>query len=282
MTGLSPLALETRRHRIGASEIAAVLGISPYSGPFDVFARICHGLTRDDSPELTAGRYLERATLDWYDDAQGCKTERNCAPRVHPVHDFLSCTPDARNVTVNVQAKTDRDRNAWGEPGTDQVPVHVAAQVQGEMAVLECEVTHVPVYFKGSDLFALYIVPRDEAVIAHILAATGEWFEKHVTRGEMPPLDGGNAAAAYLRTRYPSNNGAMVTPTEAQAALVAEYRAAKTLERAHRDAAAVLRQRLILEIAENDGFTLQDGGWVSFRADKRGRRSLRMSGQEDE
>lgn len=276
MTGLSPLALETRRHRIGASEIAAVLGISPYAGPFDVFARICHGLTRDDSPELTVGRYLERATLDWYDDAQGCKTERNCAPRVHPVHDFLSCTPDARNVTVNVQAKTDRDRNAWGEPGTDQVPVHVAAQVQGEMAVLECEVTHVPVYFKGSDLFALYIVPRDEAVIAHILAATGAWFEKHVTRGEMPALDGGNAAAAYLKQRYPGG-GPLVKATPEQAALVGAYAAGKAAVKEMTKQNDVLKQRIALELGDANGWE----GLCTYKPNVKGVRSLRLAGEKE-
>lgn len=276
MTGLSPLAQEVRRHRIGASEIAAVLGISPYGGPFDVFARIVHGISREDSPELTAGRYLERATLDWYDDAQGCKTERNCAPRVHPVHDFASCTPDARNVTINVQAKTDRDRNAWGEPGTDQVPVHIAAQVQGEMAILECDVTHVPVYFKGHDLFALYVVQRDEAVIAHIFEAMGAWHARHIVGGEMPALDGGNAAASYLRKRYPGG-APLAKATPDQAAVVAAYAADKAAEKALKKRIAVSRQGVLMALGDAIGFE----GLCSYRPDKNGKRTLLLQGEKE-
>lgn len=278
-----------RERRIGASEVAAVLGISPYADatPFSVWARLTQGYQRPEAPELTAGRYLESAVAEWYEDQFAVFVVTGDGGTVHPSHDWMSATPDriveaAGGRTWLLECKTDRDRDAWGDPGTDQVPVHVAAQVQAQMACLAMDRCDVAVLFKSRDEFACYTVLRDEVVIGHIIRECGAWFDRHVVKGEMPPLDGGNAAAAYLRTRYPSNNGAMVTPTEAQAALVAEYRAAKTLERAHRDAAAVLRQRLILEIAEHDGFTLQDGGWVSFRADKRGRRSLRMSGQEDE
>lgn len=286
--------LAVREKRIGASEVAAVLGISPYADatPFAVWARIVHGITRADAPELTAGTYLERAVADWYQDQHPEVYQRADLQRgiVHPAHDWLSATPDRVLVEDGpepcapflLECKTDRNRDAWGEPGTDQVPVHIAAQVQIQMACLGMQRCDVAVLWKSLDQFAAFTVLRDDAVIEHIIRECGAWYAKHVTGGSMPDLDGGNAAAAYLRQRYPSNNGAMVTPTEAQAALVAEYRAAKTLERARRDAAGVLRQRLILEIAEHDGFTLQDGGWVSFRADKRGRRSLRMSGQEDE
>lgn len=273
MTGLSPEALAIRAHRIGASELAQALGLSPYGGPFDVFARIVCNIQRADSPEFASGRRLERAVLDYYEETFGTILIRDPGPRVHPRLDFLSCTPDAETQTgcINVQAKTDRDRSAWGEPGTDQVPVHIAVQVQCEMAILECTITHVPVYFKGADSWETFIVPRDQAVIDHLERGAADFWNRHVIGGEMPPLDGGNAAAAYLRTRY-KGGGPVATATDAQRALVTEYATRKADEREAGRLAEVAKQRVLLELGDGAGFQ----GLCSYRPDRNGRRSLRL------
>lgn len=274
---------DIREKRIGASEVAAVLGISPYSGPFDVWARITQGIQREERPELAVGNYLEPAIIRWAEDYTGQRTTPGVS-RVHPRLDWLSATPDAIVLTPGgdlshlMDAKTDRYRDAWGEPGTDGVPAYLAAQFQVQMAVWDVDRVDVPVLFKLSDEFALFHVKRDEAVIDAILTQCAAWHEKHVVRGEMPSLDGGNAAGEYLKRRYPGGGGAMAQATDEQAALVREYVAAKAVESAAKDASAVLRQRVIFEIKDSDGLVLTDSERISFRADKRGQRSLRLSG----
>lgn len=278
-----------RARRIGASEVACVLGISPYGGPFDVYARIVHGIGRADAPELTVGRYLERAVLDWFRDNAGeYRISTAVSGRAHPRYGWLSATPDAALLVPDetepralIECKTDRSRDAWGEPDTDQVPMWYAAQCQAQMAVFSMPRVYVPVLFTQAYEFALYVVERDEAVIDAILTHCGAWYERHVVTGEMPALDGGSAAGEYLRRRYPTNNGELAEATPEQAGLAREYVAAKTAEGEASERAAVLRQRLILEIGERDGLRLTDGESILFRADKRGQRSLRLAGFKD-
>lgn len=276
--------IEVRSKRIGASEVAAVLGISPYADatPFAVWARLTQGYQRPDAPELTAGTYLERAVADWYRDQFAKPYElKPGAGVVHRTHDWLSATPDRLVMSADgpmglLECKTDRDRDAWGEPGTDQVPVHVAAQVQAQLACVGFRTCDVAVLFKARDEFACYTVVRDDAVIDHIIRECGAWFDRHVVKGEMPALDGGNAAAAYLRKRYPGG-APLAVATEAQRQLVTSYASIKADIKAATATADVLRQRIALELGDSNGWE----GLCTFRPNKKGVRSLLLTAEKE-
>lgn len=272
-----------RERRIGASEVAAVLGISPYadSTPFSVWARLTQGYQRPDAAELTAGTYLERAVADWYADQHASQVVvAHSTGTRHPEHDWLSATPD-REVCDGpaswlLECKTDRDRDAWGTPGTDQVPVHVAAQVQVQMAVTGFDRCDVAVLFKSRDEFACYTVLRDEVVIGHIIRECGAWFDRHVVKGEMPALDGGNAAAEFLRRRYPGG-GPMAKANPDQVLLVHEYAALKSEIKAATKTADVLKQRIALELGDANGWE----GLCTYKPNVKGVRSLRLAGEKE-
>lgn len=274
--------IEVRSKRIGASEVAAVLGISPYADatPFAVWARLTQGYQRPDAPELTAGTYLERAVADWYRDAMLAHLE-TAHSHPHPDHDWLSATPDrlasdGGSSIWLLECKTDRDRDAWGEPGTDQVPVHVAAQVQIQMACTEMRRCDVAVLFKSRDEFAAYTVLRDDAVIDHIIRECGAWYAKHVTGGEMPALDGGNAAAAYLRKRYPGG-APLAVANDVQRQLVTSYASIKADVKMLTNTADVLRQRIALELGDSNGWE----GLCTFKPNKKGVRSLLLTAEKE-
>lgn len=274
---------EIRRTRIGASEVAAVLGISPYADatPFAVWARLTQSYQRPDADELTAGNYLERAVADWYADQNDGASLDPMSGRVHPSIPWLSATPD-RWVWHPcfrpwlLECKTDRNRDAWGEPGTDQVPVHVAAQCMTQLEVTGLDRCDVAVLFKSLDQFACYTVRRDDAVIAHILGELERWHARHIVGGEMPDLDGGHAAADYLRRRYPGG-GAMVQATPAQAELVARYAKARELEKLYGAEATKTRQRIALELGDANGWR----DLVSYKPNKNGVRALKLLGEKE-
>lgn len=270
---------EIRRTRIGASEVAAVLGISPYADatPFAVWARLTQSYQRPDADELTAGNYLERAVADWYSDRNGDASIRTGSGMAHPFLPWLSATPDRVVVlhdqegadTWLLECKTDRNRDSWGEPGTDQVPVHVAAQAQMQLEVTGLDRCDVAVLFKSLDQFACYTVRRDDAVIAHILGELERWHARHIVGGEMPDLDGGNAAASYLKKRYPGG-GPLAQATEEQRALVAEYAAVRATIKEREAVRDVLKQRIALELGDANGWE----GLCTYRPNKNGVRSL--------
>lgn len=273
-----------RERRIGASEVAAVLGISPYadSTPFAVWARLTQGYQRPDAPELTVGNYLEGGVAAWYLDTfyPGMSFWTEAQARMHQDHNWLSATPDRMldgpNTQHLVECKTDRNRDAWGEPGTDQVPAHIAAQVQVQMAVFGITRVDVPVLFKARDEFACYTVVRDDAVIDHIIRECGAWFDRHVVKGEMPALDGGNAAAAYLRKRYPGG-APLAVATDVQRQLVTSYASIKADIKAATATADVLRQRIALELGDSNGWE----GLCTFKPNKKGVRSLLLTAEKE-
>lgn len=274
-----------RARRIGASEVAAVLGISPYadSTPFAVWARLTQGYQRPEAPELTAGTYLERAVSDWYEDqfSDHLTVLPGDGGVVHPEHDWLSATPDrvveaSGGVKWLLECKTARDRSSWGEPGTDQVPVHYAVQAQVQLAVTGLQRVDVPVLFPLNYEFACYTVLRDEVVIGHIIRECGAWFDRHVVKGEMPALDGGNAAAAYLRTRYPGG-GPLAKANPEQAALVAAYATGKAAVKEMTKQNDVLKQRIALELGDANGWE----GLCTYKPNVKGVRSLRLAGEKE-
>ncbi len=61
-----------RAPTIGSSGIAAILGLSPWAGPWDVWARTM-GLAQSKSTRATLrGHILEPAIADYYGQQVGC------------------------------------------------------------------------------------------------------------------------------------------------------------------------------------------------------------------
>lgn len=272
-----------RERRIGASEVAAVLGISPYADatPFAVWARLTQGYQRPDAAELTAGTYLERAVADWYADTHASQVVvTHSTGTRHPDHDWLSATPDREvcdgSASWLLECKTDRDRDAWGTPGTDQIPAHVAAQVQTQLACTGYPHCDVAVLFKARDEFACYTVRRDDDVIAHIIRECGAWYARHVVGGEMPALDGGNAAASYLRKRYPGG-APLAVATPEQRAMVTAYSEQKATIKRLTSEADIMRQRIALELGDSNGWE----GLCTFKPNKKGVRSLLLTAEKE-
>lgn len=275
---------EIRKARIGGSEVPAVLGISPFAGPMDVWCRICHGIEKERAPELTIGNYLEPCAMQWYRDTTG-QTTLPAASMVHAEHDWLSATPDGysrgRYVAL-VEAKTSRNRDDWGADGTDEVPDYYAAQAQTQMAVTGETRVDMPVLFTQAYAFGLYVIERDDEVIAAIIETCGEWYRRHVVGGEMPALDGGNAAAEFLRRRYPGGQPLGIA-TEDEIALMRECSTDKAVEKAAIEKAAISRQRLVFAIGDRDGLVISGGRFrVTYKANKNGVRALRMTGMGDD
>lgn len=215
MSGFTDDQLEARRQTLGASEIPAVIGISPYKGAFELWL---------EKRGLTAGRSGETPWQAW-----GLKMEPVIAEAYtefllneHGVVAVLrgdgrtslqisgrpwSCTPDRlvddlkAGEAWGVDFKQSRYGEGYGQPGTEEVPAHVYAQCQWSMLVADRQRWDVAALIGGSD-FRVYHLMRNGSFILDLLsAATVFW--KHVTDGTEPPMDGSSAAKRYLQERFP-------------------------------------------------------------------------------
>ncbi len=151
---------EQRRSRIGGSEVAAVLGLSPWESPFSLWHRK-QSITApiDDSPVLEWGRRLEDAVLaKWAEVHQPAEVQVKTTwladgwRLANP--DAIATMPDGTRVVVEV--KTARYDDNW-DAGP---PVYYQTQVQWYLDVLNLDTAYVVVLISGSD-YREFVVTRD-------------------------------------------------------------------------------------------------------------------------
>ncbi len=208
---LTPQWHDARRKGIGASEIAAVLGISPWESPFSLFWRKVNGWDFEPSAEMEWGIRLERVIAAKYED---CHPETflsygHLEQAVAP--SWMLATPDffvwsseqpALPPPVGLlECKTAHSADEWGEAGTEQIPVYYRAQVLWQMAVTDLSWCDVAVLIGGSD-YREYRVRRDERDIA-VMVEKGRRFMARLDSGDPPPIDEHHATLVTLRRLHP-------------------------------------------------------------------------------
>jgi putative phage-type endonuclease len=257
--------LDWRREGIGASDVAAILGISPWSSPWSVWAEKVGLLDGDDESEaMEFGRWAELMVAPWFEERTGCTVAGAQTQVEHRDHEWRRCTVDGFVVESDVVV-TDLDLGLVDWPGEhegvlglcqikttgpgrrwEELPAHIQAQEQWEMHVTGLDHVWLPV-LHGRRL-EVYELDRDQDDIDLIVARVTEFRERHVLAGEPPELDGHDATLRALATIYPTHTpGETVSIDHVAGALtmLAEAkRARKAAEEEESASAAILRWAL--------------------------------------
>lgn len=204
--------LKRRVAGIGASEVAAVLGISPYSSPLNVYAAK-RGITEDAEPteRMRWGSRLEATILHGLAEERGRHEWHEIDGRLlrSKAHPFMLATPDGWLVPrpegepLMVEVKNSDRGEKW-----DEVPAHVWCQAQAQMLVTGEARVLVAVLIRGNDL-RQFPVERDPGFINDMVEACRIFWHR-VEAGEPPPPDGSEATARALRRLYPEDSGEVV------------------------------------------------------------------------
>jgi predicted phage-related endonuclease len=238
--------LELRRSGVTASEIAAVLGIAPesheVSSAFALFVAKQLGVDATASTvEMRYGSHMEpfvadefaavNPQLDLYDGGlyqstvnpwQLCTFDRLSVDRGGP--GYLRLANDMDEVTipprtvVPVQIKTAYSRHSqnpdlcWGDPFTDDMPVHIRAQALYEMDIAEAEAVLVPVFFSDTRKTLTYVISRRPAVEDDILCMRDAAvdFMDRLAQDNPPPIDWTPSTASALKTLHKRAEGKTV------------------------------------------------------------------------
>lgn len=154
--------LEERRQGIGGSDVAAILGLSPWKTPFQLYQE-----KRGESGDFSGndrtdwGSRLEPTIRQWYADTTGRVVMVPNGIIKSPQHPYMQASLDGLTECGRiVEIKTARSGQDWGEPGTDAIPEYYLTQVHHYMAVTGLEVADVPVSIGGAPP-VLYQVTRD-------------------------------------------------------------------------------------------------------------------------
>lgn len=199
----------SRRESVGASEIGALFGCSPFQSEYSLWA-LKTGLIQEqeDNERLRAGRFLEEAILNEFNRINKMEITYNAKTYTHDRHP-LSATPDGiwrldepkyeamkYGIVADVKTVGPHMHEKW-ENGT---PEYIKLQIQQQMLVLGAQRGLTIAMFGFSDPRHEWI-ERDESIHAEIIKRI-ETFWKRVT-GELPPpeVDGHRATTAALKKR---------------------------------------------------------------------------------
>jgi putative phage-type endonuclease len=230
-----------RASGLGGSEIAAVLGLSPWQSLFSLWHRK-KGLLgpEPDNDGMSRGRRLEPVIAEWFADQHPEYQVRRTGTWANRARRWQLATPDRLLTTVTKRAvleiKTATDAAEWGEPGTDEIPVYYRAQVLWQLDTLGLHLAHVAV-LTGLD-FREYVVEWNRAEV-ELLRAAGRAFLDTVERDERPDIDEHGATYRAVRELHPEIDDVEV---EIAPALAERYRRAvaahKAAEQAKQQATA--------------------------------------------
>lgn len=196
------LWLEERRKGIGGSDVAAIMGLSPWKTAYQVYREKRKEVEDWSGNELTDwGKRMEPAIRQWYSDQTGRDVRLPDKIMYHPQHPFMLAsldgfTDDGRVVEI----KTARNGKDWGEPETNQIPDYYAVQVHHYMTITGFQVADIPVSIAGSSP-SLYVVEADKEISEMIIEACAKFWERVVSGNPPDPVSYSDAVARFGKSK---------------------------------------------------------------------------------
>ncbi len=269
---------EQRKHGLGATDCAAVMGLSPYRTPYELWL-IKTGRMEEDAilgeDRLRLRHAHEQTIADEYETQKSVKLRRVNQTVFHKRLPFMLCNLDrvitGQRKIVECKTSTAWLRQNWGVSGSDEAPIQYILQVQHQLACSEYEDADLAALIDIDD-YRIYPMPRNEKVIEKIEAACTNFWENHVLK-DIPPAP---TTRGDLKLMYPLNNGNFIEST----AIIDEYLEQLTSVKQQKktlDGDQEMIEKAIIEfIAANDGIKQGDKVIATFQANKNGVRSLRI------
>ena len=276
-----PEWLEARRKGVTASEIAAVMGLSPAAqdGPYALYHRKTGTLPPiKDNDAMERGRVLEPYICAKF-------TERHPEFGVggdgrtlfaHIDRPWQMATPDriiypaerlsGPNLAV-LETKSDASPgDQWGGEGTDEIPVHYRCQVLWQMDVMGVTTAFVACLFIQTWKIRVYELTMDDAAVADLKLMREEalGFLDRIGSQDPPDVDWRPATTTTLKHLHPSVEDRDV-PVRRKPIIA--YRAACKAYKAAEQRKKLAENRLRLLLGDGHRITDERTGEVVARRD---------------
>jgi putative phage-type endonuclease len=207
---------QDRSKYLGGSDLGAILGLSPYKTPLDVWLEKTgkHSEQKDSLP-LRFGSFAESFVASEYARATANLLTEYPLAICHPQHPYLQGHID-RFVTANsnsplfngdgsctashiLECKTANPftQSQWGDAGSDEVPMSYLAQCHWYLSLTQLERCDLAVLFGNSD-FRIYHIERDTELESTLLESAVDFWQNHVLCKQAPKP----ATEADIRSLY--------------------------------------------------------------------------------
>lgn len=256
--------LAERRTGIGGSDAAAVLGLSPWSTPVNVWLdKTGRSEPKPETAQMRYGTYFEDYVARLYSEETG-----------RAVHRFTKMlhkgcllgnidrlvVKDGKKVASHqgaIRTDTLLECKTSGSDWNGEVPAHYYAQVMHYLG-LDSGLLHadVAVLYRHSLKFEVFHVERDDEVIAAMFERLTAWWEEFVVGDKMPPpVNEADCKLLWAR----SNPGKSVEATDDIRAKIAKYADAKATERAAKEIAGEMQSDICAAMGDAEVLLGRDG-----------------------
>lgn len=221
-----------RANYIGASDVSAILGVSPFGSAYDVWASKKLGIKPEPSEAMMMGHLLEPVAASLYSRRFPDITLETRGTVAHPHAPWLRATIDRMatgphgQFPLEIKSTSQYMAERWGDEGSDHVPDSVLVQVQTQLLVLDMPVAHVAVLIGGNTFRAPYVIEADREVQEMIFEQCEEFHTRFLAGDEEPPIAGPNAEL-HIKRKYATHSDLMLEAPAAVDTLIQELAQAK-------------------------------------------------------
>jgi putative phage-type endonuclease len=272
--------LEARRCCIGASDVAAILGESPYKTALDVYADKLCAVNESDADHLAFGRDVEGAIAKMYAKKTGRDVWDLGATSIsyHHKYPFIGATLD--RVTKGCPANPSPEGCEFNGPlelkhvGTfdrpeqwrEDPPLHYQLQLQIQMACHGDEWGSLAALFPGYNL-VWKDMRRDDELLEAIYPRLFEFWDRVQRRDPPPPQTG--AALDAIKRIWPAESGETVTLDEDTNGLVIALEQCKIDLKSGEAIKSEIESKIRFAMKDATFGLLNDGRIVTLKTTKR-------------
>lgn len=242
--------LRARQQGIGGSDVAAIVGVSPYAGPFDVYVSKVEPIeeTQDSgNAMMRMGRLLEDGIAQAYAETTGSVIEKPTHMVAHDDYDWMLASPDRYTDNTGpgvLEVKYVPFSQAWDRG----VPDSAELQTRHYMAVLDRDYADVAALLGGRDL-RIYRIDRDAQVEDAIMQLEAAFWQRVVDR-DPPHAD--EYATAALRRLYPKSEARAVELSDDLRPALRSFLAAREQEAEAKKRKEAARNRICAALGDAD------------------------------
>lgn len=199
-----------RGRYIGGSDSAAVVGLNPYSSPYALWAEKTGRIPGFEGNLATeVGTYLEEFVAQKFAQETGKKVRKSNQSFFNSDYPWAIANIDREIVgeDAGLEIKTTSELNMRKFKGGDY-PATYYCQCVHYLAVTGKQRWYLAVLIGNRD-FRIFTIERDEAEIAALMAAEGDFFE-FIKNDTPPAVDGMKATGEALGAIYADSNSEVV------------------------------------------------------------------------
>lgn len=259
--------LDLRRRGIGGSDAAAIVGLNPWSSPYEVWSDKCGLLPpKEETEAMRLGNALEEYVAKRFAEETGKRVRRYPYMLCSERYPWALADIDRRIVGENagLECKTTRIHGT----GKRGYPDYYYCQCQHYMATVGADRWYLAIINMADSTFTWHVIERSDEDIAVLMAAEDLMMQR-VRQKSPPPMDGSDATTDALGSIYSDARPGMRISLAHRAPSIDEIVALRADKKAIEQREKQLIQEIKLDMRDAEEAEIGSRARVTWKAQER-------------